>query len=172
LAAPAHISIAGPWTVRFPSATCAAAPFVWSPLVSWTDGSHADPIRYFSGTATYSTDFVVPAAALQTNCRVQLDLGRVETFAGLTLNGRPIRLLWHSPYVMDVTAAVQPGRNHLEVAVTNLLVNRLIGDQQRPAGERRTWSTHEPYTKDSPLLPAGLLGPVRLIIQPQLTLAP
>ncbi len=171
-AAPAPISIAGPWMVQFPAATGATAPFTWSPLVSWTDGSHAGPIRYFSGTATYSADFVVPAAALAANCRVQLDLGRVETFAGLTLNGRPLRLLWHPPYAMDVTAAVQPGRNHLEVAVTNLLVNRLIGDQQRPAGERRTWSTHEPYTKDTPLLPAGLLGPVRLIIQPQLTLAP
>ena len=171
-AAPAPISIEGPWAVQFPAATGATAPFTWSPLVSWTDDSHPDLIRYFSGTAIYSADFVMPATALPANCRVQLDLGRVEKFAGLTLNGRPLRVLWHAPYVMDVTAAVQPGQNHLEVAVTNLLVNRLIGDQQRPENERRMWSTHQPYTKDSPLLPSGLLGPVRLVIQPQLTLAP
>ncbi|MFI5358335.1 MAG: glycosylhydrolase-like jelly roll fold domain-containing protein, partial [Opitutales bacterium] len=165
------IPIAGPWTVRFPVETGATAPLAYSSLVSWSDSALA-PIRYFSGTANYTADFLVPPGALQGNQRVQLDLGRVEKFAGLTLNGRPLRLLWHAPYLLDVTAAVQPGQNHLEIAVTNLLVNRLIGDRQRPENERRMWSTHQPYTKDSLLLPSGLLGPVQLVIRPQLTLTP
>jgi hypothetical protein len=157
----------GPWQVRFPVATGVTAPLLWTSLASWSDNAAA-PIRYFSGTANYTAEFVVPAEALQGHQSVRLDLGRVEKFAGITLNGRPLRVLWHAPYVLDVTAAVQPGRNRLEIAVTNLLVNRLIGDQQRPVNERLTWSTHEPYTKDSPLLPSGLLGPVILTIRPLL----
>jgi hypothetical protein len=99
---------------------------------------------------------------------VNLDLGRVEKFASVTLNGCPLRTLWHPPYETDVTAAIQPGLNKLEIAVTNLLVNRLIGDQHLPKADRRTWSTHEPYTKESPLLSSGLLGPVKLTFHPQL----
>ena len=165
------IPVTGPWTIRFPPETGENLPQAWPTLASWSE-SNVKPVKYFSGTATYAMEFEVPAAALRGNKSVQLDLGRVEKFAGLTLNGRPLRVLWHAPYVMDVTAAVQPGRNHLEIAVTNLLVNRLIGDQQRPEGERRMWSTHQPYTKDSPLLPSGLLGPVQLVVRPQLTLIP
>jgi hypothetical protein len=167
--APQPIPVAGPWTVRFPIETGMGIPLAWSSLVSWSDNTAA-PIRYFSGTANYSTDFIVPADVLHGNQRILLNLGRVEKFAGVTLNGRPLRTLWHPPYAMDVTAAVKPGHNHLELAVTNLLVNRLIGDQQRPKNDRRTWSTHEPYTKDSALLPSGLLGPVSLVVRPSLTL--
>lgn len=158
---PHTIFLTGPWTVGFPKDSGAAAPHAWASLASWSENTDA-AVKYFSGTANYTVEFVLPADALQRSQRVRLDLGRVEKFAGITLNGRPLRVLWHAPYALDVTDAVQPGRNRLEVAVTNLLVNRLIGDQQRPASERRTWSTHQPYTKDSPLLPSGLLGPVTL----------
>jgi len=168
---PAPIPVTGPWTVRFPAETGTTVPLTWPALVSWTESETA-PIRYFSGTATYSAEFIMAPEVLQGNPRVELDLGRVEKFAGLTLNGRPLRVLWHEPYVIDVTAAIQPGRNRLEVAVTNLLVNRLIGDEHRPENERRTWSTHRPYTKDSSLLPAGLLGPVQLVFRPRLNIAP
>ena len=168
---PRPIAVSGLWTVRFPGETGTSVPLAWSSLFSWPDNA-AVSIKYFSGTATYAAEFLVPPEALHGNQRVQLDLGRVEKFAGVTLNGRPLRTLWHPPYVMDVTAAVQPGQNHLELSVTNLLVNRLIGDQQRPENQRRLWSTHQPYTKDSPLLPSGLLGPVQVVFRPQLAPAP
>ncbi|MBK8857239.1 MAG: hypothetical protein IPN11_05975 [Opitutaceae bacterium] len=161
---PTPLSLTGPWTVHFPTEP---QPFRGNALTSWSDHSEA-AIRFFSGTATYSVGFDVPAEGLTTGQRAILDLGRVEKFAGITLNGRPLRLLWHPPYVIDVTGTIRPGRNTLEIAVTNLLVNRLIGDQHLPKPDRRTWSTHEPYTKDSPLLPSGLLGPVRVKFQSQL----
>ena len=170
-AAPQPMPVAGPWIVGFPADAGTGAPRPWPVLVSWAD-SDARPIRYFSGTAGYTAEFAVAAADLLGHPRVLLDLGRVENFARVTLNGRPLRVLWHPPYTVDVTDCVQAGRNRLEIAVTNLLVNRLIGDQQLPTAERRTWSSHEPYNKTSLLLPSGLLGPVRLTFEPQLTLAP
>ncbi len=169
--APQPIPVPGPWTVRFPSEAAKNTPLAWPSLLSWSDNA-APSIRYFSGTANYESDFLVPAEALPGNQRVLLDLGRVGKFARVTLNGRLLCTLWHPPYVMDVTAAVKPGRNHLELAVTNLLVNRLIGDQQKLENEHRMWSTHQPYTKDSALLPSGLLGPVQLVVHPILRPAP
>ena len=42
------------------------------------------------------------------------------------------------------------------------MVNRLIGDQQPDATRKYTYTTQQFYRADSPLLPSGLLGPVRI----------
>ena len=41
-------------------------------------------------------------------------------------------IAWKKPYRVEVTEALQPGENVIEVTVANLWVNRLIGDQQQP----------------------------------------
>jgi hypothetical protein len=66
------------------------------------------------------------------------------------------------PRTVDVTAAAITGRNRLTIRVTNLWPNRLIGDQFLPEAERFTRTNIRKFTKDSPLLPSGLLGPVIL----------
>ena len=53
--------------------------------------------------------------------------------AAVTVNGRKLGVLWHPPYRIEVTGALKPGENILEVAVTNTWHNRLIGDEQEPA---------------------------------------
>jgi hypothetical protein len=154
---------------------------------------HSHPgVRHFSGTASYTTTFIVPRAALGKGQRLWLDLGRVEVIAGVRVNGRQLGTLWKPPFLIDVTDAVRAGDNRLEVAVTNLWPNRLIGDEQlpeenaypvtafsatggidklpdwyregrpKPPGGRVTFSTWKHYAKDSPLLESGLLGPVML----------
>jgi len=55
--------------------------------------------------------------------------------------------------------------NSLEVRVTNLWPNRLIGDAALPVEKRLTWSTFQPYKAGDPLLPSGLLGPVTIQAQ-------
>jgi len=47
--------------------------------------------------------------------------------------------------------------------VTNLWVNRLIGDQQPDVTTKYTYTAVQFYRVDSPLLPPGLIGPVQLI---------
>jgi hypothetical protein len=59
-------------------------------------------------------------------------------------------------------AAKEKG-NELEIDVANLWPNRLIGDQALPAEKRVSWTTWNPYKKDSALMPSGLLGPVRVM---------
>jgi hypothetical protein len=90
-------------------------------------------VRYFSGTATYARTLKVPAAALGEGRRVYLDLGRVEVIARVRVNGRDVGSVWKAPFRLDVTDAVQAGDNRIEVEVTDLWPNRLIGDENLPA---------------------------------------
>ena len=133
-------------------------------LTSWSDFPESEVgIRYFSGTATYSKTIQVPAALLTPGARLWLDLGDVEDLARVTIDGKDLGVLWKTPYKVDVTRALVPGENRISIEVTNLWVNRLIGDQQPWALKKYTFTDFTPYKADSPLLPSGLLGPVRLV---------
>jgi hypothetical protein len=48
--------------------------------------------------------------------------------------------------------------------VVNFGSNRIIGDQSLPDDRRFTRTNIRKLTKDTPLMPSGLLGPVRLMI--------
>jgi hypothetical protein len=131
-------------------------------LFSWTRSADRG-VRYFSGSATYATDVALPSDALGAGQRVALDLGVVKEIAEVSVNGTPAGgILWKPPFRADVTDALKPGVNHIEVRVTNLWPNRMIGDLQPGVTTRYTFTDFRPFTKDSPLLESGLLGPVRL----------
>jgi hypothetical protein len=121
-------------------------------------------VRYFSGTATYTKNFDwVPAAkSRRQRSETWLDLGEVQVMAQVELNGHDLGILWKPPFRVNVTGALQAGTNALEIRVADLWPNRMIGDAALPVAERFTWSSYEPFTKDSPLLKSGLLGPVKL----------
>lgn len=152
-------SITAPWTVAFQAGRGAPASIQMNSLTDWAASPDAG-IRYFSGTATYRTRFSLPPAASQHH--VRLDLGSVSVIAELRVNDHPVGTLWYPPYVADITRFVQPGTNTLEIRVTNLWTNRLIGDKQ-PGGRQFAYAPQSTYTSTSPLLPSGLLGPVRIV---------
>lgn len=182
---PEPVNVPGPWTVTFPGGWGAPEQIQLDTLIPLNTHAEAG-VRYFSGTATYHCEFNIPADLLAEGHRVVLDLGDVAVMADVTLNGRPLGILWKAPFQMDVTAALRAGQNTLEIAVANLWVNRLIGDQQLPSDAKRgsggnltewpqwlldgkssptgrfTFTTWELWHKDDPLVDSGLLGPVRL----------
>ena len=86
----------------------------------------------------------------------------MKNLASVTVNGKPLGIVWHTPYRVDVTGVLKPGANTLSVTVINAWVNRLIGDQQ-PGATKYTYADITPYKADSPLLPSGLLGPVAVV---------
>ena len=91
-------------------------------------------IKYYSGTATYSTTFTAPATLTpKAKPRIWLDLGVVKDLARVRLNGRDLGVVWTAPWRVEVTDALRRGENQLEIAVTNTWANRLIGDEQLPA---------------------------------------
>ena len=152
--------VQGPWRLQFPPDRGAPAELQLNALSSWTDLPEPG-VRYFSGTATYTTTVQVNATWLQRRARIQIDLGTVKNLAEVTVNERSIGVLWKAPFVADITEALHAGANRLTIRVTNLWPNRLIGDRQ-PGARPIASTTYNPYEATSPLLPSGLLGPVTL----------
>lgn len=165
---PVHTELAaiqGAWEVKFPPNRGAPPRIEFDHLISWT-ACPEDGVKYFSGTATYTKEFEAPAEWFQAGAKIVLDLGRVKELAEACVNGKPVGgILWKPPFQADVTAALKPGNNRLEVKVINLWPNRIIGDQQPNATNHYTWlnANYKPFTNTSPLLESGLLGPVRLV---------
>jgi hypothetical protein len=181
---PAPQAVAGEWTLNFPPNWGAPASVTLDKLISWTDHTNRG-VKYFSGTASYEKDIHISADRLQAGRELWLDLGTVKNFAEVYLNGQNLGILWKPPFRANLTAAAHPGINKLVVKVTNLWPNRLIGDEQLPPDVewdgkqlkqwpqwlldgkpsptgRLTFTTWHHWTKDSPLLESGLLGPVTL----------
>jgi hypothetical protein len=192
----APIEIKAPWRVHFPAGAGAPAAIDLPALISLHE--HADDaVKYFSGTATYLNRVTVPVMPTGYK-RLFLELGRVAVIASVAINGKKMGTFWKRPYRIDITDALKAGVNNLEIKVTNLWPNRLIGDEQlpnpdlfvaegninnteyvlgggikqvpewylqgkpKPANARIAFTTWKHYTKDSPLLESGLIGPVLL----------
>ena len=176
--------IAGTWQVGFdPKWGGPAMPVTFDALDDWSKRPESG-IRYYSGTAVYRTTF--QSKIQNPKSKIFLDLGKVAVMADVTLNGKPLGILWKPPFRVDVTGALKAGDNTLELRVVNLWINRQIGDEQLPEdsdrnkggtlkswpawlGEgkpsptgRYTFTSWRLWKKDDPLVESGLLGPVTL----------
>jgi hypothetical protein len=160
--------LSNPWTVSFP--TCEKAEN-FPHLTDWSKHEDSE-IQHFSGTATYQQEFewnAPPAPAQPLGSapppRIWLDLGKVHNLANVKVNGIDCGTAWTPPFRVEITSALHPGNNKLEIAVTNTWGNRLIGDAALPLEKRRTWMTAAYPPSNAELLPAGLLGPVTIVKQ-------
>ncbi|WP_199566492.1 hypothetical protein [Streptomyces corynorhini] len=125
---------------------------VTAPLASWEElglRSLGGEVRYRTAVRAPERWFRHPAAGTGGG-RTLLDLGEVRGCADVTVNGTLTgRLVW-SPWTSDVTDALRPGENRIEIVVRGTLAGYL--DDASPtgavvAGQIRT----------------GLFGPVRLV---------
>jgi hypothetical protein len=155
------IAIAGPWTLNFPPNWGAPPQIQLDKLQSWTAFNDAG-VRYFSGRATYRTSLQLTASQANAASSTELNLGEVHEVAAVRINGGNAGILWKSPYIVPLHGLLHAGENEIEIDVTNLWPNRLIGDAQESQGKHYTWTNIRQYTKDSPLLPSGIIGPVEL----------
>jgi hypothetical protein len=154
--------VGGPWEVRFQPERGAPPRVTFEGLTPWNEST--DPgVKYFSGTATYAKQLQAPDEWFEGGTELRLDLGDVKNLAEVLLNGESLGIVWTKPFRVNMSKALRPGENALEIRVTNLWVNRLIGDQQPDAAKKYTYTTQAFYQADSPLLPSGLLGPVQVV---------
>ena len=183
---PAPIELTGKWDVSFSAESGHSLQTTFNQLISWPESSN-NSVRYFSGTATYQQRFTVPASLIDSDTSLELDLGTVREIAEVTVNGRRVTTLWKPPFRVSLDGLVKEGENMLEVKVTNLWANRLIGDEQFPNDVRRKdrsvrqwpdwllnqtersskrvgFAAYQHFDLDSKLQSSGLLGPV--VIRP------
>jgi hypothetical protein len=154
--------VEGPWKVMFQPNRAAPASATFEKLTSYTENSD-EGIKYFSGTATYTQHINLQSGAIEKDAQLWLDLGDVKNLAEVVVNGKSLGIVWKKPFKIDVTNVLKAGENMLEIKVTNLWVNRLIGDAQPGVTNRITYTTLPFYKADSLLQPSGLLGPVKII---------
>jgi glycosyl hydrolase family 106( putative alpha-L-rhamnosidase) len=179
----APIDLSHDWTVTFNQANAKESMPV---LKSWTE---LEAEKYYSGPATYDRTVEIPEAVAKSGS-VLLDFGEgtplprealhqagtrtwydppIREAALVYVNGKLAGPLWHPPYRLDVTALLHAGTNGLHIVVANTAINELAG---RAAPDYRLLNLRygEKFTPQdmdhlSPL-PSGILGPVRLISQP------
>lgn len=154
------LKFAGPWEVSFDPQWGGPAHVTFDQLDDWSKRPQR-AIRYYSGKATYTKTFDIPPLATR-HTSLFLDLGTVKNIAAVRLNGRDLGVVWCAPWRVDVTEAIKPKSNVLEIAVINLWPNRLIGDAPQPPAKRVTKSNVTAFKPRMPLQPSGLLGPVTL----------
>lgn len=159
-------ALQGEWTVRFQEGRGAPEQISLDTLRSLS-GHDAPGVKYFSGTATYSTGIKVDR--LRRGRRYILSLGTVHSIARVRVNGVDCGAAWKVPFEVDVTGALRKGLNLIEVDVTNAWTNRIIGDavaaRDGSGAVPVTWTSHHVLKAEDELHPSGLLGPVRLEVR-------
>ncbi|PWS28827.1 DNA-binding protein [Pedobacter yonginense] len=147
------------WKVQFnPEYGGPAKAQEFNTLTDWMASAN-DAIKYYSGTATYSKNFIYQGDLQQ---QVWLDLGSFSNIAQIKINGIDCGTLWTAPFKTEISKALRLGDNTVDIQVVNTWANRLIGDSKLPVDKRITNTTAPFRLADKPLNSAGLLGPVTL----------
>jgi hypothetical protein len=168
----------GTWKVNFDENWGGPKEIMTDSLFDWSK-STVDGIKYYSGSATYHQSFKFKAKKQK---QLYLDLGEVKNIARLRLNGKEVGTLWTAPWKLEISDFLKKGKNEIEIEVINLWANRLIGDEKKPddgivgdkwpewllkgqprTSGRYTFTTTRQYNANSPLVPSGLIGPVKIV---------
>lgn len=183
---PEPIEITENWDVTFPLQNGTSKKKTYKTLSSWSDDSDED-IQHFSGTAVYEKIINLSNKQISKENALELDLGSVGIIAEVIINNKKVATLWKAPFRVSMNDFVKEGSNTLQIKVTNLWVNRLIGDEKLPldyerkgesikafpiwlnnpdsrSSKRQTFASWKHWEKDSKLKTSGLLGPVKINI--------
>ena len=175
------MTLAGPWNLTFDTIWGGPEKVVFDSLSDWSKRTE-NGIKYYSGIAVYHKSFDLPEhTELSENDSYFLDLGMLKNLGHIRLNGKDLGILWTAPWQVDITGLLKNRGNILEIEVSNLWINRLIGDEKQPwdgvvngqwpawlingtkrESKRYTFTTHRFYKKDDPLEESGLIGPVTI----------
>lgn len=181
---PQPIELSENWEVTFPLKNLPALKKHFKTLSSWSEATEEE-IQHFSGTAIYEKEFTLSKKQLCKENAFALDLGSVAIVAEVFINDKKVSTLWKAPFRVAIGDYVKKGNNTLKIKITNLWVNRLIGDEKEPLdyersrnktkalpswlsnsesrdSKRQTFSSWKHWKKDDELKMSGLLGPVRI----------
>jgi hypothetical protein len=116
------------------------------------DWSAIAELEDFSGQAVYNVDVTLPSAWLQDGHEIDLELGTVHDMAKISVNGRAAATVISAPFRASLAKLLRAGRNTLSIAVFNSPNNAMMDSKL-------------PGLKNLKQQPAGLLGPVKLVLK-------
>ena len=148
-----------------------------TPLKSWEELGTPS----FAGTATYHKQFTAPSVPAKKH--VYLEISDAHDYAHVLLNGKDLGAHAWQPYRWDITAALKPGLNILEIQVNAPPASRPVGAPPPTAAPNGTATSSAAAARrprqDSPTTPSmtlagtarapetppvsGLQGPIRLV---------
>ncbi len=149
----------GKWRVRFDTT---GKEIRSKELFDWTS-SDDNSVRYYSGSAQYTTTFKSPSYS--DGSRVLLNLNGLHDVATVYVNGKDCGIVWTDPYRVDITDALRKGKNELVIKVTNTWANAILGADEGKAPFEGIWTNGKYRRADKELIPAGLTGPLTLTIR-------
>jgi hypothetical protein len=122
------------------------------PLFDWRD---RPALVHARGPGVYRSDFVLDKK--KEAARYLLNLGLVQGSALVVINGRPIGRASIPPFIVDISPALQEGKNSIEIQLLAPLRNYFVG--RALAGDEK-YLQMERYTEQ--LVAAGVIGPVAI----------
>jgi hypothetical protein len=153
-------TLKNPWLVNFKDKNIGPLEPVQFPnLKDWITHEN-EKIKYYSGTAVYSSTFKYEEN--KNDNPVFIDLGNVGVMASVKVNDIDVGTTWIAPYKLEITDALKKGENSIEIEVVNVWRNRLTGDKLLPEEQRTTWLLVDSVTPEEELISSGLIGPVAI----------
>jgi len=108
----------------------------------------------------------IPEQPLRAGMQTWLD-GPVREAAVVYVNQRRAGSVWCPPYALDVTSFLHPGENQIRILVANLALNYMAG-RRLPDYRLLNLRYGERFQAQDmdkvQAVPAGLLGPIRLLV--------
>jgi hypothetical protein len=183
LGAASTLDISSGWKVTFGEHGKAVT---MDKLKSWTDD---EDTRFYSGVATYEKTVSLAGGFVQNGSQVTLNFGEgtrvneppsragmralleapVREAAVIYVNGKRAGAIWCPPYRLDITEWVKPADNRIRMEVANLATNYMAGralPNYRLLNLRYGVRFEAQDMDKIEALPAGVLGPVRLVAVP------
>ena len=81
------------------------------------------------------------------------------------MDGNDCDIAWTAPYRLEITQALKKKKEHqIKIVITNTWANALMGNDKGQAPFKDIWTNAKYRRKSDRLLPAGLLGPITLIV--------
>jgi hypothetical protein len=181
VSATAPLGLSAGWKATFAGSAQAV---MMDQLTSWTE---VVGMKNFSGAVTYEKTFTVDAATLKDHRHLYLDFGEgtpvpaperrgngmrallespVREAGIVYVNGQRAGSVWHPPYEIEITGQLHAGENSLRIVVANLAINVLAAQPPRDDGALKAKygdRFQDQDMKNIQPLPAGILGPVRIV---------
>ena len=163
---PVSLSLDHGWKLSFvESIPAVEGSFDIDTPTSWTELNHPNATKTMA-TGLYTNEITLPNIPADDWI---LDLGDVRESARVRINGQDAGTAWAVPYQLKVGKFLKPGKNLIEVEVTNLPANR-ITDMDKRGEKWRIFNeinmvklNYKPGVYVWDPLPSGLNGTVKLI---------